>query len=224
MPFLLAQEDAFEVIPYFRFGGQVGLTIFRYYVSNVGTGAVLDQDVCTWFTSYATGPMVPAIFKAGLCVNVDYLGLSVQITGPNRRPLVWTVAGIGNGSIVASVLPTQTSGLISKYTNTATRHGRGRNYWPFPCDADKVAGASDSPTPAYVTYLQGICNVMYPLPWPMVIEAAPGNSIEVTGMVYNPRVSATLPNFYPIVKTVPRAKWATQRRRGDYGRLNSTPF
>jgi len=120
--------------------------------------------------------------------------------------------GVGTGGV--GLMPTQASGLISFYTKTLGKQGQGRMYVPFASpDCLSVDG---SPTVGYQTDLD---NLGAFLSSDVVVGAG-----AVTGtfapVMYQGGVAPTL--FIDSFKS--HNAFATQRKRGAFGKTNSLPF
>jgi hypothetical protein len=111
-------------------------------------------------------------------------------------------------------LPGQVSGMLTKRTGFPGRSGRGRIYIPFPSDAF-VEPTNNVPTAAYVGKLQQIAN-FYAADFSFV---AGGTSYTFQPVLFRKKTKTVTP--LTAVQTRPR--WATQRRRGNYGRVNVPP-
>jgi hypothetical protein len=114
------------------------------------------------------------------------------------------------------LLPKQTAGLITFQSGVSGGQGQGRMYIPFPSPlASKASGA---PTDAYLLLMTTLASALLgPIPTKGV-SGAIGQLVAVT-KPYN--------DFTPVTQftsSKPSPAWATQRRRGDYGRLNKSPF
>jgi hypothetical protein len=120
----------------------------------------------------------------------------------------------GPGTAGASPMPKQIAGIFSKITAFGGRAMRGRVYVPFPTDLDN-SSPSDAPTVGYMTRLGAFAaNVVATT----AVTGGAGNASMVP-VIYH-RVSG---NVDIIIGATARQKWATQRRRGDYGRPNDPP-
>ena len=145
-----------------------------------------------------------------------YYGTMVYLENPigaKPRPDT-TNANATAGTGGAGLAPTQTAGLISFYTDILGKAGQGRCYLPFP-PVDEVS-VDGTPTVGYQTASEAIGNYL-------------SNDIVI---VVGPVTGRFAPIMYPggaaPVKFITSYKshnaWATQRRRGSFGRTNSLPF
>jgi hypothetical protein len=195
-----------------RYGDQASVMRRAYRMSSpLGTGRTFGQ-VLTHFAA-----LVPVVVKPLLHQSAFYAGLGIRgvkgFTLSNAAPAYDDAnSGIGTGGL--NPLPSQVAGLVTLVTNSAGRHGRGRVYVPFPAQSD-VSGL-EVPTAAYVAKLDSLGGFLDDVQ----TVAAGGNSVTLTPCIVNRDLISTI----DIVNFRSRTKWATQRRRGDYGPGNATPF
>lgn len=174
--------------------------------SSISSFAVLDKFEDTLAGTYADLMTASASYYGGQL----YYQTPV---GPRPRPESSTeYATIGAN--VFDPLPTQTCGLVSLYSGTLGKTGQGRIYTPFP--AVNMNDANGTPTPLTITSLQALgTKLITPI---TVVDGG------VTG-VFNPVLY--IPGGAPplqLIRFLARDAWATQRRRGSFGRLNANPF
>lgn len=209
-------NDLLQVRVACKANGQVGLNITHWVVTNVVTlGATvselaqaLDQ---TWANAYINW----------LSTHADYIGTGVKILTP---PQTLEGAYTGNaqpGVHATSLLPTQVSGLIRLQTDRGGPANRGRLYVPFVPAAAVTAsgelsvfgvGLIDAIAAAYDTQ-QTVVGATGTTMIRLVIKHGPGPTNPppslLSVLVKNLAASSSL---------------ATQRRRGDFGKLNTSPF
>jgi hypothetical protein len=112
------------------------------------------------------------------------------------------------------VLPTQVSGIITKRSSFTGRANRGRIYFPFP--ATQSLDTDETPKAAYVTLIQAYADNIGAL---HSVTSA-GGSANLTPIIVN----RTLSHLVVWEDSLARKRWATQRRRGDFGRTNVLPW
>lgn len=124
--------------------------------------------------------------------------------------------GAGDGTGGAVALPTQASGIIHLGSLSVGKHGQGRVYVPFPAQAaNETVG---QPTDDYVSSLTAIGT------------GAIGLTINVTGggtatCTITPQLWNKAANTgKDITEAFGKKAWATQKRRGAFGRFNRPPF
>jgi hypothetical protein len=189
---------------------QVAINQVHWEVSGL-VGTVSDQDCCDDLNIFAANAYIPI-----LNINATYWGVKIQIvqtTFPKPIPVV-NASLTAVGGVAGDVLPYQICGIFTKFTNNGGRIGRGRFYVAFPSEG--LNTAAGQPSAAYLTLLgtlasnfctqatitggSGTC-VLNPI---LYHYGAPPFPTPITGFRANP-------------------KWATQRRRGDYGKTNLIP-
>jgi hypothetical protein len=150
-----------------------------------------------------------------LANNARYVGVALQRLSPLPLSVVITDnTNQANGTGGANELPLQVSGIVTLKTNLAGRANRGRMYIPFPPVA--AQGTDGHPTNGYVTAVDTLAAIAI---LPQTVGTAP-NQVVLTPVVYHKRLNTTT----DITDKVARQRWATQRRRGDYGKPNPIPI
>lgn len=190
---------------------QAGEMTLGYLVTSLtGAGAGLGDLATALFTRWAL-PLAPLLDTSAQLTNITITRVSPQPYSPSViSPQVPTI-GTGTGG----AMPQQTSGLITKLTNTGGRSGKGRVYVPFPYNA--ANGTDGRPVTAYQSQL----NVLGLSLFSNVSVTAAGVTVGLNAMLLH-RLPGPLVGYSgsQIVDFVARSHWATQRRRSDYGRPN----
>lgn len=193
-------------------GNQAGINLLHYYVTSVTTpGATLTQIV-TRMDGIFTFTIKPL-----LCNLATYRGVGLANVSGARTNMVVSVAGAGAGTGGATAVPTQVRGLISWYATVAAGpRYRGRSYIPFPPQAALLA--SGDPTAGYTAAL---ANHSISLAGPIVTVNGAGSTTVQLCIAHRKDIpiSAAL-----VTVLNARAKFATQRKSGQYGRANVAPF
>lgn len=192
---------------------QTSVNTFHYAVTEIGTGAVTDQDVANDFDGIF-GSSLDGI-KTVLYNNALYRGTQVRIIGPQPQPVAVhsiTNQGVGTGGAIG--IPRQATGLTSWKTNFTGPKFRGRTYWPFAPSAEDVSFGA--PSAAYVTAINQIADALID----KVTVTAGGDTAHIMFGVRQRRTVSVV----KIVDRMTAQKWATQKRRGSYGRANTAPF
>lgn len=221
MPYVLKLGDFVRVRTYCYLDTQFQLSVnnLDYIVGAVGGNPATDVDVADQVDAAVAGP-----YKDLMTASCHYRGVQVStlnVTEPylTRTNPVSANAGVGAGVATGGPMPGQVSGIISLRSDRGGRAGRGRTYVGFPgVTHDDGAG---NPTGAYVTLLLALAN-----------QIAVGLSISVGGrtatlarvLLHTKNKFGITPPPDGITSFTANAKWATQRRRGDYGRQNSPPI
>lgn len=190
---------------------QCAINVLHYYCySMVGTGADLS-DVAKAIDAQWAGSM-----KSLMSSSATYRGCGARIIFPIPASAeLYSITGQGPGTSGVDLLPRQTSGCITKQTGIAGRKYRGRMYPPFPAKVDDTAAGR--PAAAYIVNLVlAAANLTT-----NVTATTGGNTSNLRNVL---RHRAVLGSFDPITAARANQSWATQRRRGDYGKANLSPI
>jgi len=165
------------------------------------------------------GDFIAPQFKLMLNVQCQYVGCDGRIiTTVPKSVLFFDAIHQGAGTGGAHMAPQQVSGLVSFYSLTPGATGRGRNYIPFPAMEDIDELAPEIPTAIYRGKLQG---------WGDLFAAEVNIAYDggAHTAIFDPVIWSRKSNtFRYITAGFGRGIWATQRRRGDYGRPNPIPL
>lgn len=192
---------------------QVAVNVRHFRVSAVTGTQATPLQIATAFD----GALAPA-YKNMMSVNANYRGVGCQKIFPLPPALESTVvANAGAGLVAGNLLSRQTAGIMTIKTASAGRKYRGRIYYPFPS-----VGSSDAngiPTNAYLALIGAIA-----IAWGLV-----GVNTTVAGVGGNttlvPIIWHRATNTYDdVTSSASSQKWATQRRRGSFGRVNVLSF
>jgi len=210
--FLIQPGDVVKALTICQVPGQVSINARQYQlVQSSQSGELTSTNFLAAFAPQMHSYLVPLMAQ-----EATYYGNMLYLDTPHATP-GWrpdsrgAERSVGTGGV--GLLPHQTSGLISLYTNTIGKKGQGRIYVPFPPQITN--GADGNPTAQYVTKLDELGMFL-------------AGSIMVT-------VGAVTHMFLPVLYKkggVPyqintyqsRSGWATQRRRGNFGPTNELPF
>lgn len=206
----LAVGQVLEVKLVFSQQLQIALNILHYRVVSevVVTGHCQDVEVAQSFSSAINGLYTPVMNSIS-----DTEGATVQIIKPAPLPFSF-VAGQSGGTATGDPMSKQTCGIITKLTAGTGRKRRGRMYIPFPSEDEN--DVDSRPTAGYLTLLgtlaSGLLNPFSVIGikgtatiQPVIYDRVAGTTIDITGFTV-------------------RNKWATQRRRGDYGAKGTVPW
>lgn len=190
---------------------QASVNTFHFKVTGIsGATPDLDEFLAQFMTAVAI------TYKALLSEQCHLDGGFAQIVFP--LPLfvgVLSTSGAGNGVAAGAGASRQTAGLISWKTPLAGPGGRGRTYIPFPSAGDSEL--KGQPTDDYVTRLTNF--VIAISGFATVNHAGGGSATLAHGL--KKKNSGTFTEYTGFTAN---QKWATQKRRGTYGRVNTTPF
>lgn len=215
----LAPGDVLHARFYCRMQHQVAMNNIFYRVGGTGIGA--ENAALEALNAIAN------VFYPPLMSNVAaYYRCSVQFfanTAPGLPP-AWQYQEAERFSTIMDTigefedppLPKQICGLIRKRTIRIGRGARGRIYAPFPSEGVNTEEAL--PVSTYVDRLQELGEALMPdTPIPF---AAP--DMVLVPVIFNPEKSASF-EMAEITSIQASERWATQRRRGDYGAENPLP-
>lgn len=206
----IAVNDIWEVKIGTYCAGQAGLNV-RHYIAGVVTGTSATDIQLALLLDNLFAPL----YKPLMAFTATYYGVQVQRVQPLPRtsPVV-SAANVGIGTGGTSALPTQVSGIVTLQTGFAGRAFRGRAYVPFPSSASNDA-VLDRPTPGYVGPLLALGVAMRTA----ALVGTAGNTVNMLPVLYH-RATGTS-SFLTFARA--NAKWATQRKRGNYGQPNPYP-
>jgi len=199
-------------ISYCTIPGQASTNSRKWQLFNLSTGTSFPSS--DTLDALDMGMAVPLV--ALLSQDALFYGSQMYLMNPIGAPPrpVTTTSHQSAGSAGLGLLPGQTSGLISLKSSTLGKIGQGRTYVPFPSPLDNAADGT--PTAGYVTRLADL-GVF--LSHDLTVVAG-GQTATFKPCLY--RGGTDTPRF--IDEAINQDAWATQRRRGSYGRLNKAPF
>lgn len=202
--------DVFKVTAAFTYSNsQVEEIGIHYKVAAAGVGdtrASLLAYMSTGVLAYIL-PQVPA--------SARYYGTEVsRVKSANPVGPVVTYDGTAGGS-ASNMLPTQTRGLISWKTAFSGRAYRGRTYLPsttvaYCTPVGKPLLALLTAWQSWATYMLG--------------AVTSGGTTWVPGVYHRVPTAVIGSVFDQFTGGLVGPSFATQRRSGDYGRVNSSPF
>lgn len=170
-----------------------------------------DADVAVQFDSDLSTAL-----KGMLSEDWAYDGVEVSLISRSPKPVTQIVnTGAGPGIVVSPTANTQATGLLTLLTTFAGRAYRGRLYMPGVWVGAISAGLG-FPTTDYVSGLAALG----------VLLVAFGDisvgfrSSSISWGVYH-RVAHEISQ---VVTTLARLRFATQRRRGNYGKNRTPPI
>lgn len=206
----LAVGNVVEVNAFSKCQNQVGINVLHYRVSAVGAGneALLGKFMEQWIVGNPCG------IAYGRCLSdqAAFVALSFQVIFP-AMSAKYFFASAAVGQVGGDLLPKQASGIIRKVSAVPGRRKGGRVYIPF---AGENSNTPDGmPTVQYMDDLDLLGAFLF--------QNFTGGSMGATQLkpiIYQrslPGDSRELAQYRPI------RKWATQRRRGDFGAANDLP-
>jgi len=196
-------------------GDQASVQRFWYDVTSITGTSTTDQIMADQLET-----TLAPLYKPLLNNIAEWRGVQVQIYRDNAIfSEVSSIAHAGVGTGGALPLPRQSSGIISWGSARAGRRFRGRMYIPFP---STTADTGDGiPTSAYQVALQTLADA-----WRQsVFFGSVGSAIQAEPFLKHSPGKTPIPATVTHITTGDaNLKWATQRRRGSYGRINSSPI
>lgn len=201
-----------RAITYCQKPGQVSTNTHKWQLTNLTSGTAFSSNQ---FTLDYDATM-QALYAPLMSIEANYYGTQVYLMNPiGLPPRPDSTNGlVSPGTGTGGLLPSQTCGMISLKSTTLGKIGAGRTYVPFPYnDGNETNG---TPTTIYMDNL-GLLGVQLRS---NILVVAGGITATFRPCLY--RGGADTPRF--IEEAIPKDAWATQRRRGDFGRLNANPF
>lgn len=191
-------------------------TTYWQTTAEAGTGAT------QFAMASALDALLSPVYIAAMSSRSIYRGLTFQKISPGL-PLVASVStgNNGPGSVGATTAPGQVSGLISFKTPFAGKGFRGRIYIPFPYST--AADGQGRMVAGYQTVLRDIAAVYVA---PHTIGAG-GNTTTLECSIQhreNPGAIPPVYRYYSLDSSNVPLAFATQRRRGQFGRTNPLPI
>jgi hypothetical protein len=214
----MAVGDIMLVKLYCQHLAQVSINNFHFLVSAVGLPPATDADLATSFDGIM-GPLI-----RNLIVNpATYRGVGAQKIWPLPVALTqYNNNSFGGGTTGPNAVPEQVAGVLSWGTAKAGRAYRGRIYLPFPPASDVLADGT--PSAAYATNA-GLVGSFYAGGSYTVTEG--GRTAVLDAVIWHRKAGKTgIPaaHTYDAIVNYHVGGFGTQRRRGAYGRLNTSPI
>jgi hypothetical protein len=197
--------------------GQVGINVLHYLAANI-IGAGLNEGQAVDILSGDAGVgLIPMLNNLA-----QFIGADMQdITGlPPYEVQAGSVVGQGFGTAGPVPLPTQTCGLLTGQTAITGRAYRGRAYLPFPATASMTAAGTATPTAGYLVNMI-VMGTLYYTPVTPTVGVTAVQLVPV--LVHRKNKAGLTPAPTTIIGYRINTAWATQRRRGNYGRPNPLP-
>jgi hypothetical protein len=208
----LVTGDVWQLKVYTYQGNQLGLNVL-FYRLGISTGSPTAENQIQSIYTQIGAVLLPLLENTAIYYG---LGLTRWMVRPTPSAIYYQNGGAA-GAAGAGPLPGQTTGMITKLTGLGGRANRGRVYVPFPARAS-ATGSPLIPTVGYVTALAAYAGVIL-----TNLTTTDGGLNGQTWLPVLKHGNAFPPSVTLINGATPRQKWATQRRRGDYGRANQIP-
>jgi len=210
-------DDILEVRTVCSNADQISLNVYHYrvtFVAGPSPGCTLTQIAAALSNIFAPG------YQLIMPPSCAYRGTGVKNLSPPPTQEAVSTAGAGPGVAAGTEIPQQVSYLVNFKTDFSGRGYRGRVYPGFV--SSNFVNTSGNMNAAGLTAIQ-------------LMAATITGNFTVTGggdsttiqLVVLRRQANHLPLPFPTTADVTtitaRNAFATQRRRGDYGRTNQAP-
>ena len=206
----LADNDLLELRILTYAGNQIGLNIRHWRVGvTVAPGCTLAEAATEIDATLAVS------YPPCMSVNAVYRGVGLKRLDPNPTTETQVVLSETPGTTAGDLMARQVTGIITLRSGLPGRANRGRMYVAFPSELDN--DADGHPIPGYTARLDAL-GVLFEAP--LVVIGAAGTATLFPVVKH----ANSMVNDQEITEAVGRTKWATQRRRGDYGQGNTLPF
>lgn len=212
MPNLIFADDVLEAryYTYHEETRQIGINTVHYKVAEITADPSIQNTVDE------LSVLVSDHFKALMPAGARYSGCTLRRVDPGpASPSAVSRSGAGPGDHAGNMIPNQVSAICRLYTSEASRHGRGRIYLPFlPTTGVLATGEVDPVFQALVE--TEMAAVIPPDPATIVVADVGGPTWEGYPIVWAPTTTGT----FRVESLFCPPRLATQKRRGDYGKMN----
>lgn len=211
MAVFIADQDIWRTTLVVTHTDQTSITDLHYRAGNIVTGGITDAE---WLTIF-NGVVIPLLLPV-LCNSANYIGTYCQRLFPLPilpRAIDKSAAAVGTAG--ATPLPPQTAGLTTWYTAKAGRAQIGRTYWPFPATA--MSTTTGQPAGGTVTNYIALAAGVRAGVTPAVGFSG---SCDMLLSILHRNTSLT----DQIQTSLSHQSWATQKRRGAFGKPNTSPI
>ncbi len=211
--------DLIRVRIWFKSGDQAAVNTIYYVCATSSGNPTTDLNVAQAMDQFFAAP-----YKLLIADTAEYRGVQASLVRvpPRATQQAFANAGVGTGGAIG--MPRQVSGLVKFNTVDAGRAFRGRLYIPFPAVA--AAAADGQPSSAYLVNLAQLTAQFQSQNFFDNDPTTPTGSINVVQVVKHsvPKGGTPPPPApSPIISWAPAEVFATQRRRGSFGRPNVSP-
>jgi hypothetical protein len=198
---------------------QASVNRLWYLITSVGAPAATDADMATELDVGFLDTAIPPMLNN----NALYNGVQCQIyrnPGPGQTIFraQFSIAGSAAGTGGALALPRQSAGITRWLTPQAGRAYRGRSYWPFPSTAHDVGNGN--PTSAYSALVTTLSNGLFTF----TNITGSGTALCDLVLMHKKNKAGVTPPPTVMQGALVEGRWATQRRRGSFGRPNISPI
>jgi len=207
---ILKLGEVWETKFYNQDNEQLGINVRHWRVSQITAGSASDTELANGMAT-----VFQPLYNQLCDANSAFFGVGAQRAFPLPRTVFVHSSGIpvANG-IGGAGLARQICGLISLRSNVIGRANRGRLYVPFPAGVDNQG--IGAPTQNYTVRLTNLANALLA---PQVILGA-GGTATMRAVIFHRKTGTSV----DVTSAPPVLAWATQRRRGQLGRPNISPW
>jgi len=216
MPSALQVGDVLAMRAWSVLDEQAAVNTYCYRVNAVTGGGVQDQDFCSDFDTLFMSPFYQALQPP----TVEYRGTQAylihRLAGGLPNPVI-SLAGAHVGTHGTGPMP-RNAAVIMKYA-TALRGpgGRGRLYLPF-VDGDYVAD-NGRPTAALGVIVNSVCSTLLT---PITITRTTNTATLSWVLAHRKKGTPFAANEILTAQLSDRI--GTMKKRGDYGKANTSPI
>lgn len=201
--------DLLRLTTYIVSQEQTGENVFFFRVKSTTAGSINLRDVADAFNTQVASRYTPM-----LKTTAHFKGTKAEAFNVLPEPAYAYVADDEIGTVDDVELPRQTCGLIHWETGLASRSKRGRTYVPFPTQLHNEDPGQ--PQAVYITLLNDLATYLSGV---IALPGAIAGSATLGLEIWSPKLNVG----EPVIQFVSRNRWATQRRRGSYGKANTPP-
>lgn len=190
-------------------GVQVGINV-RHWERTQATGGDVSNSSVGIALLNRLMPLYQAVISSVSAVS----GIGITKIHPLPRGMESvSTFGANMGQVAGDILPLQVSGLITVRSALAGPGGRGRIYIPFPGETD-----NDGNGHPVITHTDRMSSLAAGYFTSLLVTEGP-----ITN-TFNARIWKRMARVaVPVTSMTARPNWATQRRRGEFGRPNNLP-
>jgi len=201
--------DKAEVTVFCVSTNQVSMNILNYRLQ-MDTGVnIPEQQVCDAMNDYLQPQWIGLMSEQAF-----YQGVSFRLTHSGVTGGYYYKKSRTAGAVSGDQLPRQTAWCASWRTTGAGRSKRGRTYYPFPPESRNTVDGYPSADFMVAARLSSN-NTLFT----SNLTTSDDLVFSATLQVYSQRLNS----YQDVDHRVAAQKWATMRRRGDYGRPNVLP-
>lgn len=211
----LQNGDLFELSAFCYYQGQAGINVTHIACTFTDTSNLDMQDLVDDY-EITLRPLYAAI----LPLSATFRGCTLRRIRSAKSATFYSSHTGTVGTVDEDTLPTQLAPIIKLTANVAGRRGRGRLYLPFPPVTANVLG---SVAPGYVADAQDIADAYNTVRVHNDVDTIHVNHFSMA--IRHANAPGSTDDTWDLVQTATALdKFATQRRRGRYGKPNMTAW